>query len=895
MDRERLKRIEELFQEALDLAPGQRSAFLEESCGEDAELRREVEAFVAAHAEAGDLMDRPIVEHGIPPGHDSSAAPEYVGPYRVLRKIGEGGMSEVYLAIRDDVEFRKRVAAKLIRHDMDSEDLLRRFRTERQILAGLDHPNIAKLLDGGSTESGLPYFVMDYIDGVPIDRYCDAQRLSINERLELFRTVCSAVQYAHQNLVIHRDIKASNILVTSEGVPKLLDFGIAKLLNPEQFALQVEYTATWLRPMTPSYASPEQIGGKMVGTPSDVYSLGVLLYKLLTGHLPYQLHGLNPTDVTRVILEHEPDKPSTAVGRTDPAPAQGGAPSTAITPELVSRARGVQAPQLRRQLAGDLDNIVMMALRKEAQRRYSSVEQLSEDIRRYLAGMPVLARTDTLGYRAAKFLRRNRLGVAVAAAFVVLLVGFAFSVTLQRDEARRERDRAEQVVAFMKDIFESSDPFGPSGEAVTALEILDRGAERIELELRDQPEVQATLAESIGSVYRSLGLYDRAQPLLERSLEIRLDTLGEEHLAVAQSKDTLGYVLYDRGEYDEAERLLREALEIRRRQLDDDDPVIAGNLGRLGLLLKYRGDVESAEKLYREALAIYRAVDYKPEQANVLNSLAALFVDRSDLAGSEAMFREALALRRELYGAGHPKVGETLNNLGVVLGMQGKVEESERALREALTVRRSALGEDHHAVGDTLNNLARLLHLGGELDAAEPMYLEALEIKSATLGDDHPQVAKMRNNVAGLLQERGDYAAAESLAREALESRRATLGDGHPETSRSMIRLGSILVDAGRPAEAEPVLREALQALEVAAPANHYSPPEARSHLGACLARMERFEQAEPLLVDGYEGLLETQGPGHRRTRAALERVIVFYEAWGRPQKAAEFRALVDN
>jgi serine/threonine protein kinase len=430
MPDDRMKKIEKIFDGALQRSAAERAAFLDRACGDDDNLRREVEGLLAADSRAGEFLEQPIAEHGIelrPQG--SAPGGELVGAYRLLRRIGEGGMSEVYLAVRADDEYQKRVALKIIRQDLDREDMLRRFRTERQILAGLDHPNIAKLLDGGTTEGGLPYFVMDYIEGVPVDQYCDRGKLTLRERLELFRSVCSAVQYAHQNLVVHRDIKASNILVTSDGVPKLLDFGIAKLVKPDQFAQQAEYTATWLRPMTPRYASPEQVQGKLVTTASDVYSLGVLLYHLLTGHFPYRLEGRPPTELARLVVEEQPEKPSTAITRVETDPrARTREP---VSADVVSKARRTQPPQLRRQLAGDLDNIVLMALRKEPQRRYASVEQFAEDTRRYLRGLPVLARQDTLGYRTSKFLRRNWLGVAVATGFVLLLVGFALTMVVQ--------------------------------------------------------------------------------------------------------------------------------------------------------------------------------------------------------------------------------------------------------------------------------------------------------------------------------------------------------------------------------------------------------------------------------------------------------------------------------
>ena len=381
---------------------------------------------------------------------------QVIGPYKLIRKIGQGGMGAVYLASRDDDEYKKRVAIKLVKRGMDSEEVLNRFRHERQILASLDHPNIARLLDGGTTEDGLPYFVMEYIEGTPVDTYCDERRLSINERLNLFRKVCSAISYAHQNLVVHRDIKPGNILVTSNGEPKLLDFGIAKLLNPELYAQTILTTALSTRLMTPDYASPEQVRGRKITTATDIYSLGVVLYELLTGHRPYRIKSYTQEEIERIICRETIEKPSTAINRV--VTGKDGAQQTAITPEIVSETREGQPEKLRKRLAGDLDNIVLMAMRKEPERRYVSAEQFSEDIRRHLEGLPVIARKDTFAYRASKFIRRNKIGVAAAAAFLILAVTATALIINQSIRASRERDKAQQVSRFLVELFNVSDP-----------------------------------------------------------------------------------------------------------------------------------------------------------------------------------------------------------------------------------------------------------------------------------------------------------------------------------------------------------------------------------------------------------------------------------------------------
>jgi serine/threonine-protein kinase len=901
MDPDGFARVQKIFDEVSELPEAERRAFLDKACAGDEQVRREVESLLAADHESGGFLEQSPTPQGLDLSSlvGKTGRPR-AGPYKLLRKIGEGGMSEVFLAVRADDEYQKRVAVKIIRHDMDREDLVRRFRTERQILAGLDHPNIARLLDGGTTDEGLPYFVMDYIDGIPIHQHCDDHRLSVAERLRLFRSVCSAVQYAHQNLVVHRDIKASNILVDASGDPKLLDFGIAKLLKPDQFAGQVDYTATWMRPMTPRYASPEQVQGKPITTSSDVYSLGVLLYRLLTGHLPYRFEGEDPSEWWRVVVEQEPERPSTSVSRveTDPGPSQ-----VEITPNLVSHTRRTQPHQLRRLLAGDLDNILLMALRKESQRRYGSVEQFSDDIGRYLDKLPVAARPDTLGYRTGKFLRRNRWAVAAAASFVLVLFAFAMSMAFQaqrvaeeRDQARRQRDRAEQVVGFLEEIFDVSDPFSPDGEVITAREVLERGAERIRSELAGEPETRATLMNSIGRVYAGLGLYDRAEPLVREALETRVELLPGDDPLVAESRDTLGSLLRDRGALEDAEPLLRQALEQRIRIFGEEHLAVARSSHSLAKLLQDQARYDEAKELYAEALGIHeRAGGDVIERSMMQINLAALLNETGEEAAAEAGFREVLRVRKQALGDDHALVAEALNDLGVFYGIRGDFESSEPLLRQGLETRKRALGEQHHSVAEGMNNLGMLLKQKGELDEAEALYRGALVIMRDRLGGEHPSVAIQMHNLARLLQAEGEYLQAEKLHRETLDIRRRVLGNSHNLTALSLTGLGAVLIDVGRPAEAEALLREALQVYEASLPPGHWRNAEARSFLGQCLADTSRDAEAELHLVAGYDGLHENRGANHPRTRGALQRHIDFYESRGRSDQVADYRVRLQD
>ena len=868
MDYEHAQKIDGVARGALELDAAERAAFLDSACGGDESLRREVEAFVASRRpswEAAEAEDRvPEITATAQPGpgrepddRQDAEGRRCIGPYRLLRPIGHGGMGTVYLAARDDDEYRRRVAVKLIQPGLHSAAVARRFRTERQILANLDHPHIAGLFEGGTTPDGRPYFVMEYIDGTPIDRYCDERRLDLGARLELVREVCAAVQYAHQSLVVHRDIKPSNILVTPAGVPKLLDFGIAKLLKPQDSPHAVEATRTGLRPMTPSYASPEQIRGRAITTASDVYSLGVLLYQLLTGRLPFRLAGLSPRQIERVLTESEPPKPSTAVTGS-------GEPDGGVTPESVSWHRATQPQKLRRQLSGDLDNIVQMALRREPERRYGSAGQLSEDLRRYLQGLPVAARDDTLAYRIGKFLRRNRLAVALAALVLVLVLGFAVAMawqaeqtSRQRDQAERERDRTDEVLSFLVDLFEVADPGETRGNSITAREILDAGAEQIR-GLRDQPEVRAALSDAVGRVYRNLGLYDQAEPLLQGALATR-ESLDAGSAEVADSLNELATLHQLRGDYERAEPLFQRALRLAEQRLGPEHPQVGVALENLALLYHEKtGDLERAEPLYRRALSIQEQAlgPEHPEVASILANLGNVYFARGDYRRSAALHRRALEILEKRLGADypdlafdlyalavieyyngdyeraetltrralavwekalgpeHPNLALAFDHFGNIASARGDYERAEEDFRRALSLREQALGPDHPRIAQSLNGLARIYLARGENERAEPLLRRAVAICEKSMGTEHYFTAFSYQNLGSLHRARGDFARAETLFRQVLETRRKALGEDHPAVADTLKLLASVSAKTGRYNEAEALYERALAILE---------------------------------------------------------------------------------
>ncbi len=508
MDTKRWNKVQNLFEEALELEEAKRPAFLKQACAGDSTLFDEVMSLLEADMNANSLLDGLALD-AVDLAKEFNRVGQQFGPYRIVREIGSGGMGSVFLAERVEGEFEQKVAIKLIKHGMDSKEILKRFQSERQIMARLEHPNIARLLDGGVTPDGLSYFAMEYVDGKPIDQYCDHNKLSVKKRLELFQIICSSVQNAHRNLIVHRDLKPSNILVKKDGTIKLLDFGIAKVLTPETNGGQPKFltlTQTGAQIMTPEYAAPEQVKGEPVTTATDVYALGVILYELLTGQRPYRLQGRSPAEIERAITTSDPDKPSTVVKRKDQA--------SETTPEKISELRGTEPSQLKRQLSGDLDNICLMALRKEPERRYSSPERFLDDVKRYLEGLPVIARKDTAGYRTQKFIRRHKTGLVAAVGVVIMIAIVVSFYTVQlkqeRDRARLEATKARRVSDFLVDLFRVSDPSESKGKTVTARELLDSGAVRIKEDLIEQPEIQATMMNVMGEVYTSLGLYGDA-------------------------------------------------------------------------------------------------------------------------------------------------------------------------------------------------------------------------------------------------------------------------------------------------------------------------------------------------------------------------------------------------
>ena len=889
----RADRADELFERALALAPGERHAWLTHTCRGDDALRGEVEELLAAHAHHDGILDRPAVR-------PAPNRPERrIGAYRVVRELGRGGMGVVYLAERDDGQFTRRVALKLLRASPDADELHRRFLAERQILASLVHPNVAQLLDGGVTDGRLPYLVMEYVDGLPITSYCDRQRLTIADRLRLFKDVCAAVHHAHQNLVIHRDLKPGNIMVTGSGQVKLLDFGIAKLLNPGMSAVEVPITRTELRIMTPEYASPEQMRGDPLSTASDVYALGVVLYELLAGRRPYRLTSPAPAELARVVCEQDPDLPSTAIGRDSP-----GAPSI----DELSAARHTIPERLRGELRGDLDAMVLMAMRKEPGRRYGSVALLAQDIDRVLTGMPVLAHRDTAAYRTRKFLRRHKVIVGAGVIVALSVLGGAGAALWQarlaahqRDLARaaamtadNERRQSEEVSSFLFGLFEASEPDRALGDTLTARDLLERGRVRIE-QLAGQPVLQARMMDVMARVYSGLGEYDRTRDLLEQALGLRRAAYGDAHLEVVAIRTSLGETYRRVGRYADASRELTTALKTQRALLGPRHPDLAPTLMQMAGLRVYAADLDSSERLAREAVAI-RERAFGPNDTLVAISLmihAAAVRRLARYEQAEALARRALRIYEETVGTRHLLYSDALMTLGYLLETDTtRLIEAESVFRRALDIRRSLLGENHRQVAFVFGNISYVLERQGRIAESDSMHEEHFRRISVALGPRHPSTIESKGFRAMALNRTNRVEEAEKLARETLADMRGSLSPSHSAIGWQLTNLAHILVTAGKLEEGERTMREALSARRSALVEGTDSPllGMLTAELGGIRMRRGAYAEAESLMLDGYTRIIRQVPERHQDARRVRELLRDLYAETDRPAEAAKYK-----
>ena len=881
LNAERWSRIAELFAHAVELEPGKREDFLDSACGGDTELREYIQDLLQEDPAVEAIVERTIIStvrdaFGDDTSQSEQMKGQMIGPYRVDRLLGSGGMGMVYLAQRADEQFDQQVAIKLGRHRLVDPQTELRLRHERQFLADLDHPNIARLFDGGTTDDGVPYLVMEHIDGVRLDMYCDLHRLNIAERLRLFQTICAAVHYAHQNLIIHRDIKATNILVAKDGTPKLLDFGIAKLSDAEGAATD-GLTREGAVIMTPANGAPEQISGQNITTATDIYGLGLLLYDLLSGLRAYETEGLTPAEAASIISQEMTVSPSRRLAQKKKA-AQSQHDAAALHElEQIAADRSTSLERLRRRLRGDLDVIVLKALRKEPARRYRSANAFADDIGLHLKSMPIVARTDSWRYRAGKFVQRHFAAVTASVLVVAMLATFTVLLSVQNRTVVKERDTAREVIQFLEDIFMAHDPSRARGVDVTAEEILAEGAERIRSNLGDRPEIQSSLMGTIGRVYYNLGEYQPSEEMLEQALRLRLRTDGESHPAVAAARNDLAEVLIRRAQYDRAIELLQQSLAVNQLSNDGSSPLVATNLFNLANVYLATGKLDEAEAAVRSSIAIFRQIrdQYSLELAEAIGSLARVLQVRGDLDQTESLLLEAIDIISTSQGPDHPFMAYYLQNLGVLQRSKGDLEAAERTLHTAIEATRRILGDKHDLLAVALVDQGILLHMKGDFDEAERFVREALNLGIEIHGTSHPRLGLHKTILGMLLHDKSDLGNAEATLREALLIYDQVLDDDHQYIASALTELGAVLNTSGRAEEAREVLERALQIRLNDYPPEHVLVAATQVEYGDTLSRLGRFDEAEPLLKEGFIVLSTRADRRFRRANEALERFRV--------------------
>ena len=837
-------------------------------------------------------LDTPTVS-GPAPARTAERDQE-VGPYRVRRLLGEGGMGVVYLAEQAE-PLKRTVALKVIKIGMDTKAVVSRFEMERQALAMMDHPGIAKVFDAGATVDGRPYFAMEYVPGIPITEYCDRASLGIRDRLELVARVCDAVQHAHQKGIIHRDLKPSNVLVEvvdGEAIPKVIDFGIAKA-TVGGASDHTAYTELGQIIGTPEYMSPEQAEGAtvQVDTRADIYSIGTLLYVLLVGRLPFEVDVFRTSShaaIERTLREVDPPRPSLRYEQLDDAA------------DRIARRRGTDRGTVLRTVRGDLDWITMKAIEKDPAHRYPSAAELAAEIRRYLADEPVFASPPSVLYRLRKFARRRRAFVLGSGAVAAALVAGVFATAWQavratraEEQARREAATSSAVNRFLTDMLAEANPEkNVRGREVTVREILDGAAATVD-ELAVDPAVRAEIRSTIGTAYREIGRYDESEAHLRAALDTRRAVAGIDPALIADSVDELGEVIWEQGRYDEIEPLWREAYELRLARFGKNDPLVAASLNNLAALRYAVGDYDGAAELYRESLAIRRHA-FGSEHVDVAESLSNLAIIEQVLGRmdeSEAHVREALRIYRKAMGDDHLNVATVIDNLAVLLKTQGRLEEAEPLYREALAIRVAALGRRHLMVAASLNNLGRLLQAKGDHGAAEEALQEALAIRRALVGDVNVHTGESLTNLGFLYRDMGRFEEASEMFRQARDVYVVTLGPEHTRLANVLTGWGSVLTEAGRPREAEPLLLEGLRIRSKALGEDHWRTGVARYELGSCLLALGRLDEAEDELLEAERILSASSAEATRGLTDVLASLARLYERTGDVERAERVRA----
>lgn len=923
------EKIETIIDEALTLPEKERRAFIDRQCKGDNDLKSEVTLLLESISDSEGWLEKPgeykdDFYRDIKKTPGASLIGKQVGSYLIKELLGEGGMGQVFLAERADGVFEHQVALKVLREGMDTRQNIRRFQQEQQILAGLNHPNIAGILDGGVMGNGLPYLIMEYVEGVPIDEYCKHHHCTFNDRITLFESVCRAVQHAHNNLIIHRDLKPGNILVDGKGNVKILDFGIAKLLDNEDSNESWLRTRTGARLLTLSYAAPEQIAGHPVTTGVDNYALGTLLYKLLVGVHPFDKEGKSISEMEEQILNTDPPKPA---DRFQNLPSE---KQEELARQMQSTPSGIADI-----LQDDVGAIIQKNLRKEPEARYSSPNELLEDLRRFEKGMPVIAREDTVRYHLTKFVKRHKAGIATAVIAVLMLLGFGFfytyKITKERNQAQFEAQKSEQVIQFLTGLFDANRPSQARGDTLTAMQLLRTGTDQIET-MDQQPEVQASLLRVMGDVYRIMGDYTIAEELLGRAWENQQDLLESDHIEIAKTAEGVAQLKFYTGDYQTSDSLFRMAKDLYEQKYDPPHEAIARSTANHAELLEETGELDEAEILYQQALSTFRELygDEHNQIANVLNNLAIVYEKQGRLDESAEYYQRSIdmdtAIDPDAYN-NNPRVITSMHNLAMVYHEKGDLEEALELMEDALATRKKLYGNDHTFVASSLNGMALIQRDLGNYQHSETLYREALEILRSNYGDDHLHVNINLLNLGNILVSREKYQEADSLFQTVLSNLSELLGEehtiygithnhfgeslleqkkfeeslkhyrqalsifeqnvssDHPRLGDTMFGFGSNYLSMNDPAKAEPYLTKALDIFKESRGIGQQKTIDTYMALGRALDKQKKYAQAEPIYLEGFEAMIDKKGIEDNETQKAFKNILNMYEKWEQPEK----------
>lgn len=892
MDKDNWKKIKQLFTQALELESNQREQFLQDNTQGEENIYQQVKQMLIMDSEQSSSITQSVTNNiqsliseqfSIQPG-------DRLGSYEIESIIGEGGMGAVFQAHRIDEEFTQKVAIKVIHSGSLNTDTLQRFQNERQILADLNHPNIARLLDGGTTENGLPFLVMEYVEGLPIVEYCQSQRFNMNHRIKLFLQVCEAVKYAHQRLIVHRDIKPANILVTSEGQVKLLDFGIAKILQPENFTHAISETRSEIRMLTPENASPEQVLGQVVTTRSDVYSLGNLLYQLLTEQKLFDFDKANRLAMERLICEQDPVKPSACINSQF---------------SLLQQNRSTEKPiaktslaNLRKSLLGDLDTIILTALQKEPDRRYQSVEKLSDDIQRYLKNYPIYARPDSLLYRTNKFIRRNRLLVSISGLFGISVFVFMIVILLQSkaleqqtQRAISEADTSARIADFMIDIFDSSDPNINAGESLSAKQLLQNGKERID-QLNENPVLQASMLQAIGRVYQKLGDYEQALEMIKRSVSTIENTDNFSTRQLAENYAIRADLQFELGEYTLSESLYRKSLELNQSLAEpDEDEITSNQLGLVAVLSELQKD-EEALPIQQQILEkqLQRFGPNSREVGEAYTFLGNVLRRLGRHQQAENALLKALSNKRVSYGTMHLETAHTLNQLARTQTFLKKYEEAFEFAQEGLEIRQNIHKTDHPEIAASLGNMSHIMTAAKRYEKAVEYRQASLKVLVNLFGNEHPYIAGTYGSLGSLLRQKGDYAAAQEAFIRSIALFRKIFKEPSIKLASPLGGLGKVYLDQSQPEQALPHLKESYD-IRV----NNLNPENWRiaaslSLLAEANMAMQNHSVAESQLLEALRIFSLSPDDLSEKVNVVTKLLIEVYEAQGKPDQAEKYR-----